>query len=197
MFTINIYLRFALMALFLIGGTVLAFTESFWYALPLLLIGIALTVGYFLLGTIQSAAKMMQTMDFMGAEKRLDLTWKPNWLYTANRAYYYLIKGTIAMNLKRPDEAEGHFLQAQSLGLPSDNEKAMIGLQLASIYAQKNKWPAAQKHYNEVKKLNVTEPEMKQQIAEFDKAFKQRGQMKHTRSGQMYGGGKRRRPKMR
>lgn len=186
------------MALFLLGGTVLALTESFWYALPVLLIGIALTVGYILLGTIQSAAQKMQVMDFVGAEKRLGLTFFPKLLYKPNRAYYHLIKGTIAMNLKRTDEAEQYFIEADRLGLPSDNERAMIGLQLAGIYAQKNQWPAAQKHFQEVKKMKVTEPQIKEQIADFEKAFKQRGQMKHARTGQqMRGGGKRRRPRMR
>ena len=197
MFTLNIYLRFALIGLLLIGGTILSITISFWYALPLLLIGIALLVGYFLLGTIQSAAQMMQEHKFVEAEQRLGLTWKPNWLYSANRAYYYLIKGTIAMNLQRPDEAEDHFNRAQSIGLPSDNEKAMVSLQLAGIYAQKNNWKSAQNHFTAAKKLNITEPTIKEQMVEFEKGFKQRGQLKHARSGMMSAGGKRRRPKMR
>ena len=87
MYTINIYLKFALIALFLIGGTVLAFTAGFWYALPLILIGLVFLASYIFLGTIQSAAQMMQTMDLDGCEKRLALTLKPEWLYVTNRAY--------------------------------------------------------------------------------------------------------------
>ena len=45
MFSINIYLRFALVALCLIGGTVLAFQFGFWYAFPFLLVGVFLLVG--------------------------------------------------------------------------------------------------------------------------------------------------------
>ncbi len=197
MFTINIYLRFALIALFLGGGILLAFLESFWYALPLILIGLALLVGYFLMGTIQSAAKLMQDFQFVEAEQRLALTWKPNWLIPANRSYYYLIKGTIAQNLKRTEEAEEHFITAEKIGLPSDNEKAMVALQLAGISAQKNKWKAAENHFKAAKKLNITEPQILEQMSEFEKGFRQRGQLKHARSGMRMPGGKRRRPKMR
>ena len=88
MFTINIYLRFALIALFMGGGIILAFIYGFWYALPFLLIGLGFIVSYILLGTVQSAAQFIQTMDFEGAEKRLDLTPNPNWLYKTNGAFY-------------------------------------------------------------------------------------------------------------
>ena len=120
MFTINIYLRLALIVVTLVGGTVLAFLFGFWYALPVLLIGIILLVGYVLLGTVQSAALLMQKTDFLGAEKRLNMTFKPGWLYSANRAYYYMIKGGIAMQFKRNDEAELLLTKAQETGLPSD-----------------------------------------------------------------------------
>ncbi len=69
MFTINIYLRFALMALTLGGGILLAFIFGFWYSFPLILVGIILLVGYILLGTVQSSAMMMQNTDLLGAEK--------------------------------------------------------------------------------------------------------------------------------
>ena len=59
MFTINIYLKLALIVVFLIGGTALAFTINFWYAFPLILIGLGLFVSYLLLGTVQSAAELM------------------------------------------------------------------------------------------------------------------------------------------
>ena len=74
MYTINIYLRFALMALTLVGGVILAFVFGFWYALPFLLVGVVLLAGYIFLGTVQSAALLMQQSDFAGTEKRLNLT---------------------------------------------------------------------------------------------------------------------------
>ncbi len=205
MFTINIYLRFALIALLLVGGTIMAIFLGFWYAFPFLLVGVGLLIGYFLLGTVQSAAVFMQNTDYLGAEKRLNLTWKPNWLYVSNRAYYYIMKGTIAQGLGRNEEAENYLKIAQKLELPTDNEKAAVQLQLAGAAAQKERWNQVKLYLKEIKGLNITEPALKDQVKQFEKAVKDRGQLKAARRmGQMpkggmpmKPGGKRRRPKMR
>jgi hypothetical protein len=203
MFTINIYLKFALIALFLGGGVVLSFLFGFWYAFVLLLIGLTLLVSYIMLGTVQSAAQMLQVSDFAGAEKRLGLTLTPKLLYVTNRAFFYIIKGSIALNNKDNNLAEDLFNTALALKLPTDNEKAMILLQLANINAVKNKWTAAKQYYKDAKKLKVTEGPIKEQIVQFEKALNNRGQQKAMmgRGGKgsqaMMPGGKRRRPKMR
>ncbi len=201
MFTINIYLKLALTALALIGGTILAFVYGFWYAFPVLLIGIGLLVSYIMLGTIQSAADMVQKEDYEAAEKRLALTFNPKWLYSTNRAFYFIIKGSIAMFRGDKEKAEELFKSAQKINLPTDNERAMVLLQLASINASKNKWNTAQRYYRELKKLNVTQNMIKEQIQQFDKAFQNRGVLRnpgmHKQGGFRQGGGKRRRPKSR
>ncbi len=189
MFTLNIYLKLALIAICLIGGTILAFVYGFWYAFPFLLAGILLLVSYVMLGTVQSAATLAQTMQFDEAEKRLSMTLKPDWLYKTNRAFYYLMKGTIAMNRKDNDAAEKYLNIAQSIELPTDNEKAMVGLQLANIQAMKGKWNNAKLHFSKVKKLKVTEPQLKEQVKQFEKALTNRGQMKHARTMQGRRGG--------
>ena len=203
MFSVNIYLKFALIALFLGGGILLAVFQSFWYALPIILIGLGLLASYILLGTVQSAAQLVQTGAFEEAKKRIALTWKPEWLYKTNRAFYYIMQGSLALNDKDTNKAEEWFKLAEAIDLPTDDEKAMVQLQLANINAQKDKWKQAELYYKNVKKLKVTQPELKAQIAQFDQAFKNRGQMKQMRQGgggrggMMRQGGKRRRPKMR
>ena len=200
MFTINIYLKLALIAVFMIGGVVLAFSFGFWYAFPLLLIGLILLASYIFLGTVQSAAELMQKGDFEGCEQRLNLTLRPQWLYVTNKAFYYLIQGSLALNAKENDKAEEWFLQAQSLKLPSDNERGMVMLQLANINAMKGKWNSASHAFREIKKLKITEGQLKEQIQQFEQALKQRGQMKQAgRHGQRMAmpSGKRRRPRMR
>jgi tetratricopeptide (TPR) repeat protein len=193
MFTIHPYLKFALIALFLIGGTVMMLTLPWGYGLPFVIIGILLLVSYILLGT---------TQNYHEAEKWLNLTWKPEWLYVTNRAYYYMMKGTIAQGLGRTDEAEAMLTKAQSLNLPTDNEKAAVQLQLASIAIQRQKYNMAKIYLKNIKELNVTEPMLKDQIKQFDKAMAQQGQMKMAQQmGMIQKGGmplnprsKRRRP---
>lgn len=205
MLQINIYLRFGLMAFSLLGGLALTFIKGlgFWYALPLFLVGIVLLIGYFLLGTINSAAMLVQTGKWEEAEKRLSLTFWPKLLYVANRAYFFMLKGTIAMNQKDMDAGEMWLRKAQEVKLPSDNEKAMLELQLANIAASKGKWNQAVLHFKKIKDLKVTEPALRDQVKQFEKALENRGQVKAAQrmgqqgGGMMQPGGKRRRPKMR
>jgi disulfide bond formation protein DsbB len=201
MFSINIYLRFALIALCIIGGLSLAFVKGFgfWYAFPLILVGLILLVGYILLGTVQSAAMMLQTGNMVGAEQRLGMTYFPQWLFKPNRAYFFLLKGTIAGNEKEYEKAEEFYVQAQNIGLPSDNEKAMVFLSLANFRAMKNNWQAAENFFRQVKGLKVTEPMLKEQIVQFETALKQKGQANIMMRQGFRGytpGGKRPRPKM-
>lgn len=202
MFTINIYTKLALIAVTLLAGIGLTIAYGLGYGIIFLLVGIGLLASYILLGTVQSAAQLMQASKFDEAEKRLDMTIKPEWLYSANRAYYNMIKGTIAASRKDSATAESFFTKAQAIGVPSDNETAMLELQLANIAATKNKWNQAKLHYKKLKGLKVTEPQLKEQIQQFEKALKQQGAMKAAgRAGmnpmRMNPGGKRRRPKMR
>jgi len=124
-------------------------------------------------------------------------------LYPTNRAYYYILKGSFAVNRKDNKEAENLFNKALSIKLPTDNEKAMILLQLANINAAKNKWTTAKKYYNEIKKLKVTEKALKDQIKQFNKVFANKAAMRQAAAMGKGGhklltaGGKRRRPKMR
>ncbi len=202
MFTINIYVRFALIALGLVGGIALSATQGFWYGIIFILAAIVLLVGYFLLGTMNSAAQLMQFGDLEGAAKRLDLTIKPDWLYQPVRGSFYLIKATMKLQAKQPDEAEPLLVKSLQIGLPSDNETAMVNMQLASIAAQKSQWVKAEQYVKVAKTYKITEPELKSQLDQFSKGLAQRGQqstmmMRHGMAGGRQGGSKRRTPRAR
>lgn len=202
MFTINIYVKLAIIAVCFIAGTVLTVLYGFGYTWILFLIGIIFLVSYLLLGTVQSASMLIQEQKFDEAETRINLTANPKWLYVTNRAFYYIIKGSLSMNRKDSVEAEAYFNDALALNLPSDNERAMVLLQLSNISASKGKWNSAKAQFRELKKLKVTEVSLKEQISQFEKAINNSGQMMAAGAGKRGGammspGGKRRRPKMR
>ena len=198
MFTINIYLKFALIAVGLIGGAALWAAFGVWYGIWFVLMGLIMLATYIFLGTVQSAAVLMQDTDFDGAEKRLNLTLKPEWLYATNRAYFYMIKGSAALAQKNVEEGEKWLKKAEEVEVPTDNEKAMLQLQLANIAASKGRWKQAENHFRVAKKCKITEPNIKEQFKQFEKAFQNRGSMKQAgQGGGMRPGGKRRRPKMR
>ena len=201
MFIIPPYIRFALIAAGILGGVGLWIAFGFWYGFPFLLAGIVLLLGYIFLGTVGPAAKAVQMQDFDRGEQLLNLTLKPNWLYSANRAFYYMMRGTIALSRKDLNAAEGYLKQADSIDVPTANEKAMLKLQLAQIEANRRNFNAAKKYLKAAKETNVKLPQITEQIDMLDTALKQSGQAKAAqRMGKeghrmMTRGGKRRRPK--
>ncbi len=203
MFVINPYLRFALMAVTIIGGIVLSVAYGFWYGFPFILTGVILLAGYIFLGTIGPAAKEVQKQNFDKAEKFLNLTISPKLLYSANRAFYYMMRGSIALSRKDIKAGEAYLKQAEAIDIPTPNEKAMLQVQLAQISASQQRWNQAKMHLKNIKDLRVTEPAVKEQVAQLEHIVNNRGQIRAAqrmgRQGHqmMQRGGKRRRPKMR
>jgi tetratricopeptide (TPR) repeat protein len=200
MFIINIYLRFALIAVGLIGGIILSATLGFWYGFPFILMAIVLLVGYFILGTVMSAGQMLQYQDFEGAEKRLGLTLAPKMLYEPNQAAYYLLKGMISLQGKDYEQGEELLLKAASYKMLGDNERGGIYVQLASIHGNKQRWNVAINWLKKAKECKVTDSTIKDQIQQIDKALQQRGQIQASQrmgQGMRGGGGKRRQPRVR
>lgn len=203
MFTINIYLRFALIVGGIIGGTALWIALGFWYGFPFLLVGVLLLAGYLMLGTILSTNQLLSQQKLEEAEKRLQLTFFPKILLVGYKGVYYMTHGALAMQKRDFNTAETWIKKSLEAGLPSENEKATAMLQLVMIAANKNNIKQAQAHFAEVKKLNVTEPMLKEQIKEVEKQMKQASQAMNPSMMAMMGGkgfrpgGKRRQPKMR
>lgn len=203
MFKINIYLKFAIIAVTLALGIWLWAAYGIWYGIWFVITGIVFLISYIMLGTIVSAAEMVQLQNFDAAEKKLKLTLTPKLLYPTNRAYYYILKGSFAVNNKDNETGEALFNKALSIKLPSDNEKAMILLQLANINAAKSKWTAAKNYYNETKKLKITEKTLKSQLSQFAKVFANKSAVTQASAmgkdgfKMMQRGSKRKRPKMR
>lgn len=203
MFVINPYLRFGLIALGLALGIGLWVAFGFWYGFFFLLTGIILLVSYIFLGTVGSAGKAIQAQDFDRAEKMLDLTLKPNWLYSANRAFYYMMRGNIALARQDMNAGEAYLKQAEQIDIPTPNERASLYLQLAQIEANRQRWTPAKKYLKLAKEIRVTLPQLKEQIGMVDQALKNAGQVRAAQRmgrqghGMMQRGSKRRRPKNR
>ena len=200
MLKLDLYVRFALIAASIILGIVLSVWQGFWYGFPFFIVALVLIAGYVLLGTIRSASELLQEQKIDEAEQRLALTKFPQYLFPANKAYYYMLQANIAIVRKDSKKAESLLRQASKYDMPTGNETAVIELQLANIAAQKNNWPEVNKHIQAIRKIKVTEPMIVEQVGMLEKAYRNRGNVKLAQrmGGQMQGqGGKRRRPKMR
>ena len=183
MFTINIYLRLALIAGLIILGAVLQSFYGFWYAFIFYL----------------AATMLLQTQDFEAAKKRLNMTLFPKLLFGPAKSAYYMLKGSLAMQGKDYDEAQKFFKISENAKYTSDNERAMVYLQQANVAAMKNNIKEAQLIFRKTDGLKVTEQVIKDQMKQLDQALKQRASvtMNHRIMASQRGGTKQRRPKMR
>lgn len=173
MLIIPIRLRFALMAVFLLGGVIVSFLPyGLAWSWLLLIPGIILLVGYFLFGTIASASQLLQQGQIDAAEERLKLTYKPEWLLSMNRGTYYFIHGAIETQRKNFEGAEKYMNQALEIGMPTDDFTAQIHLFLAQIAASKNKMNQARNALREAKNLNVTDPQVLAAIKQIETELK-------------------------
>jgi hypothetical protein len=203
MFTINIYLRFALIAGGILGGIALWLAFGFWYGFPFLLAGVILLAGYLMLGTILSSNQLIAAQRLGEAEQRLKLTFFPQILLMGYKGVYFMTHGGLAMQKRDFNTAEVWIRKALDAGLPTDNERGAAMLQLVMVHAAKNNRQAALNQFAELKKLNVTESTLKEQIREVEKQLKQAQQTMNPSTMAMMGGkgfrpgGKRRTPKMR
>ncbi len=161
-------------------------------SIPFFLGALFFLAGYFLLGTVASSSEMIQKGDIDGAEKNLKLTKKPEWLFSTNRAYYHLLECTIHSHRKNNQATEASFQKALEIGLPSGNEEAMIRLNLANLAATRNNCNGANEQIKKIKQLNVNDPQMLEQVKLFERAYKQRGQMKFQQQQQHQRRGRRR-----
>lgn len=204
MFIIPPYIRLALIAVGIIGGIALWVAFGFWYGFFLILVGLILLLGLVFLGTVGPAAQALQTGDFDKAEQVLKLTPNPKWLYATNKAYYYMLKGSIALGRKDMVAGEQYLKMAEAVDVPTDNERAMLQIQLAQIALNKGRVQEARLHFKKAQACKITEGAIKDQFRQLEQVMNQTGQIKAAQrmgmqSGQAMtpGKSKRRRPKMR
>ena len=200
MLKLDLRVRFLLIAASLLVGIGLIVWQGFWYGFPFLLVALVLFVGYVLLGTIRSAAELLQEQRVDEAEAQLARTRWPQYLFPANKAYYYMLKANIALVRKDPKRAEAFLKEANKHDMPSGNESAVVELQLANLAAQKGGWPEVNQRIQAIRKLKVTEPIILEQVGMLEKAYRNRGNVRMAQrmgTGMQGPGSKRRRPKMR
>lgn len=205
MFIVNIYLRFAIIVVGILGGIALSAFYGFWYGFPFWFAGFIMLLGYIFLGTIMSTNQLLSQQRIEEAEARLKLTFFPKLLLVGYKGVYYMTMGAIAMQKRDMNAAETWVKKSLDAGLPTDNERATALLQLVMIAANKNNIKGAQKHFTDLKKLNVTEPMLREQIREVEKQLKMAGSatMNPATLAMMGGrggfrpGGKRRMPRTR
>ena len=139
-----------------------------WFPVLIVLI---LLIKHLLIGTVNAAAMKMQYGDFDGAEKILKYTFRPSWLRFTYHGMFYLIKSRVEFQKKNFKEVERLSEIALTLDL-QDDFRAMIYLQLINIYGMRKNQLKVKDYYQKVKKLNVTQLDVKQNVEEIGRMLK-------------------------
>lgn len=130
----------------------------------LMLLAVALTVwGYFKNGTVYLAWRKVKKEDFTGAEKVLQKTRFPEFLKKEQRGFYHFTKGLIEASRNNSLEARGHFTDAIKFGVRTENNVAIINLNLAEIEVNEGNYLNAKEHLVKAQSLKhsgALEPEI-------------------------------------
>lgn len=169
--------QFIIMAVSFVAFLALQFTVGFGWAFIPLFVLIGFAIAFVLFGTISSSSQILNTGDYLAAEKNLSLTFKPNWLLKMYRGYYYQLKGFIEIQKKNLDAGEALLLQARDMGLPTNTDKATVALQLASLSFNKRNFQKANTYIREIKNLDVKEPMILNQVKQLEQAIKAKPSM--------------------
>lgn len=154
-------------------------TVDFVWAWIPLLVAVILLAKHLLIGTVNGAALKMQEGNIDGADKLLNYIFKPSWLQFGYHGMYYFVKSTIAMQKGDVKKAESLTYHALSLKI-ADDFKAMAYLQLINVQAmQLQRDPKNLLIINRIKelhaktkKLNITTPQVKEQLDQVDVMLK-------------------------
>lgn len=165
-------IRLVLVLLFLILGVVLHIytgIESAWY---LYLASFLLLITHFLFGNIWAAYGQLRKGNINEADQMVNSIKRPQWLLKQHRAYYFFIKGMIALQRKLLDQSEQHLQQALELGLRTNNDKALVSLNLAHINYTQNKRDAALQFLEKAKSFDSNDLLIKEHIGKLEQALK-------------------------
>jgi hypothetical protein len=145
---------------------------GFGWAFVFWLVFIVFLVGYFLLGTISAASERLNFGDLDGAERILGYTKFPKLLLKMNQAYFKLLQGMVAMQRKDTVKGEALLQEAYDIGLPTDNDRAMVLLNLAYSNHAKRKFQVAKGQVRQIKEMDITDVTLLTKVAELDQALK-------------------------
>lgn len=105
-------------------------------------------------GSITAAIKSMKKNNLKIARKRLNETVKFDWLSPSYKGYYYWIKAYIETGEEDLSNAVNSYEKALEYGLRTNNDTAIVYLQLAMLASIGKKYKAAEKLLKKAKELN-------------------------------------------
>ncbi len=136
--------------------------KTWEFMIPILGI-IMLIWGHFKHGTVYLAFRHLKKKNFQKAEQLLSKIKNPELLDKSQKGYFYMSMGFIELHKQNLDEGNQNLTKALEIGLRTENDQALVNLQLAGISYQKGNFQKAT-HFLEQAKSCQHKPLIAQEI---------------------------------
>lgn len=163
--------RYLLILLFMFIGVALHFRfgiANAWYCYAA---SILLYVTFYLFGTVGPAFGKLRRGKIAEAERLINMIRKPEFLLRRHRAYYHFTKGMIAMQKQQLPAGELHLKSALDMGLRSENDKALVSLNLAHLYFVQNKKEDSRVFLEKAKTFESNDLLIREKIEELERVL--------------------------
>ncbi len=145
------------------------YSEGSMVSAYLIIASIALLIwGYFKNGTVYLAFQQMKRENYDNAESLLSKIKNPKLLKKGQKSYYYFIKGFIELNKNNFHESFDYLTQALETGLRTENDTAIVILNLAGIELNRNNYDEAERYIAKTKSLKY-KTELESEILRIEK----------------------------
>ena len=168
---IYIRIRYLLILLFMVIGIALHYRfgwQAAWYCYAA---SVLLYLTYYLFGTVGPAFHKLRRGKVDEAEHLINMIRRPDFLMKRHRAYYHFTKGMIALQKKELPSGEMHLKSALEAGLRTDNDKALVSLNLAHIYFLQKKTEDSRVFLSRAKSFESNDLLIQEKIKELEMAL--------------------------
>jgi tetratricopeptide (TPR) repeat protein len=162
------------LALLFIGlGLFLHLRIGILSGLPLYVGALFIVLVYLLFGNIWQAFGKLKQGNLEAAEAILQDIAYPKILFKTHRAYYHFIQGILHIKKENLRDGETHLLQALQLGVTNATDRALITLNLGSLYLQTQNLEQAKYYIQETLRSSSNDLILKQRAAVFERKIKE------------------------
>ncbi len=117
---------------------------------------VLLIAGYYRDGTVVLAARAYKAQNYSRAEQLLKEVKNPDRLRKKRRGYYEFLYGNIELKRQNLAEAERHFQIASKFSLGTENDKALVLVQLANLNLAKKDYARVRAYTDKARSLKTT-----------------------------------------
>ena len=144
------------------------FKEEYTYMVMMLVPAVLFIYGYFKYGTVYAATMELKKQNFAKAEKLINKVKYPERLGRSHKAYYHFSRGIIASEKEEWGKSISEFIMALDLGLRTQNDTAVVLLNLAHAEIERKNFTEAKHYLDRLKQINQS-PMIKEEAESLSK----------------------------